>query len=221
MSKEIGKSKKGSLIVFEGIDGSGKSTQAQRIFKRLKGFELPVSIFKEPTYSEYGQIIRKLLSGEIPRQTPAEELDLFIKDRKEDVYKNILPALARGEIILLDRYYYSTIAYQGAMGIDTELIRQLNESFAPIPGLVLIFLIIAEKGLARIRTERAKGEDNYEKEGFLRKVDNIFRSLKDKQIKYIDSDRPLEEVNLNVDHVIDLFLKEEGWKIMSYPHLKQ
>lgn len=212
MTDSDNKTKQGTLIVFEGIDGSGKSTQAERSFNRLKNLGFPLCFFREPTDSIYGKIIRKILSGKIPRRTPEEELYLFLRDREEDVAQNIRPAMARGEIVLLDRYYYSTMAYQGAMGIDIEKIRAQNERFAPLADLVLVFLVSVEKGLARIREERAEQIDHYEKEDFLTHVDRIFRSFKDPQIRYIDAERPLKEVGAEVDRIIDLFLSENGWR---------
>lgn len=203
--------KQGVLIVFEGIDGSGKSTQAQRSFYRLESLGLPLSFFREPTDSIYGRVIRKILSGKVTRRSPEEELYLFLRDREEDVAQNIRPALGRGEIVLLDRYYYSTMAYQGSMGIDIEIIRAQNERFSPRPDLALVFLVSVEKGLARIRKERPEQIDHYEKEDFLDHVDRVFRSLKDPQIRHVDSEKPLNEVSANVDRIIDLFLAENGW----------
>lgn len=210
MEEVINRSKKGVLIVFEGIDGSGKTTQAARCFKRLKRSGLPVCVLREPTQGGYGMIIRSILLGQIPRKTPEEELDLFVRDRQEDVTLNIRPALNRGEIVLLDRYYYSTMAYQGAMGLDIEKIRAQNEVFSPLPDLVFIFIVSVEKGLERIRAVRAGGGDRYEKGVFLKKVDQIFRSLKDPQIRYIDGERPVKEVSREVDQIIDLFLAQRG-----------
>ena len=82
--------------------------------------------------------------------TPEEELALFLKDRRENVARNIRPALRAGRIVVLDRYYFSTIAYQGAKGLDPERIRRLNERFAPKPDLVFILDLGAGDGLARI-----------------------------------------------------------------------
>jgi dTMP kinase len=206
------RTKQGVLIVFEGIDGSGKTTQAVRCYERLRGQEFPVALLREPTDGRYGRIIRGILSGQIPRKIPSKELQLFMMDREEDVSLNIQPALHRGEIVLLDRYYYSTIAYQGAMGIDPEWIRAQNESFCPQPHLVFIFLVTVEKGLERIRKKRANGEDYYEKDEFLRKVDRLFRALRDTQIRFIESERRLSEVNEEVDSIIDVFLSEKGYQ---------
>lgn len=200
------KSERGILIDFEGIDGSGKTTQAEMILNHLSSQGIPVKLFREPTNGKYGIVIRDILSGRSPKRSPGEVLDLFIKDREENVALNIQPALKKKDVVLLDRYYYSTMAYQGALGIDVEEIRAKNESFAPKPDLVLIFLVRVEKALSRIRAGRENGTDNYERETFLVKVDKIFRSFKDSQIRYINGERPLLLVNQEVKGLIDAFL---------------
>lgn len=202
---------RGLLIDFEGIDGAGKSTQAEMTFRYLSSRGIMVRLLREPTKGHHGRMIREILSGRAPRGTPEEELELFIRDRMENVKKNIEPALSSGYIVLIDRYYYSTMAYQGALGLDVEGIRKRNESFAPRPDLVLIFLIPVEEGLARIRAERKKGTDGYEKESFLRKVDALFRSFKGPCIRFIDSQRPLNEVHEEVRVTVDSLLREKGY----------
>jgi dTMP kinase len=196
------------LIDFEGIDGSGKTTQAEMSLDHLSSQGIPAKLFREPTNGRYGIVIRDILSGRIPKRSPEEVLDLFIKDREENVTMNIQPALKKKEVVLLDRYYYSTMAYQGALGIDVEKIRTKNESFAPKPDRVLIFLVSVEKALSRIRAVRENGTDNYEKETFLIKVDKIFRSFKDPQIRFINSERPLLQVNQEVKDLIDNLISE-------------
>ena len=193
----------GMLIDFEGIDGSGKTTQAEMAHAHLLHQGIPVRLLREPTHGRYGKTIRDILSGCLPRRTPEEELDLFVKDRQEDVSENILPALSAGEVVLIDRYYYSTMAYQGAQGLDVEDIRSRNEAFAPKPDLVLIFLVSVEKGLARIKAVRENGTDHYEKEAFLKKVDAIFRSFRGPEIRFIDAEGPLLEVHGEVAQIIE------------------
>jgi dTMP kinase len=128
---------KGFLIVFEGIDGTGKSTQAEILMMKLRKMGYDVVYFREPSQSKWGrEIKRKALHPD--SLSPEEELDLFLKDRKENVEKNLKPALGRKKIVILDRYYFSTIAYQGAKGIDQERIRRMNEDFVVDPDLVMI-----------------------------------------------------------------------------------
>jgi dTMP kinase len=105
--------KPGLFIVLEGIDGCGKSTQVELLAKRLSRRGKKVVTLSEPTAGRWGQKIREAARHK-DSLSPAEELELFIKDRKEDIKNNIKPALESGQIVILDRYFYSTLAYQGA-----------------------------------------------------------------------------------------------------------
>jgi len=126
---------KGFLIVFEGIDGAGKSTQAEILMKTLQEKGFSVVYFREPSEGKWGREI-KMKAAHPDSLSPEEELELFLKDRKENVEKNLKPALRGKRIVLLDRYYFSTIAYQGAKGIDQERIKRMNEGFVVEPDLV-------------------------------------------------------------------------------------
>jgi dTMP kinase len=178
------KLKNGILIVFEGIDGSGKSTQARLLLKRLKGAGFEAVFFREPTMGPWGREIKRLaaLAGSL---TPEEELDLFLKDRRENVRLNLKPALEAGKVVVLDRYYFSTLAYQGAKGIDRRRIRGLHRAFVIIPDLVIILDIAADQGLARI-AERKTRDELFEREDYLAKVRKIFRSFRGRNIMHLD-----------------------------------
>ncbi|MCJ7581951.1 MAG: dTMP kinase [Candidatus Aminicenantes bacterium] len=192
--------KKGILIVFEGIDGSGKSTQVQILQKILLDKDLDVVILSEPSLSPWGQKIRKKAS--LPDSlTPEEELDLFVKDRKDNVQKNLKPALAKKKIILLDRYYFSTIAYQGAKGIDVERIRRINEQFAIPPDLVFILDVEAEKGLNRIQDRKNK-DLLFERQDFLVEVRKIFKSFLGDNIFHINSDNTPKEISDQISSIV-------------------
>lgn len=194
------KMKKGILIVFEGIDGSGKSTQVQILQKILLDKDLDVVILSEPSLSPWGQKIRKKAS--LPDSlTPEEELDLFVKDRKDNVQKNLKPALAKKKIILLDRYYFSTIAYQGAKGIDVERIRRINEQFAIPPDLVFILDVEAEKGLNRIQDRKNK-DLLFERQDFLVEVRKIFKSFLGDNIFHINSDNTPKEISDQISSIV-------------------
>ncbi|MBE0710800.1 MAG: dTMP kinase, partial [Candidatus Aminicenantes bacterium] len=123
------KLKKGLLVVLEGIDGSGKTTQARSLLRRLRYRGHKAAFFREPTRGRWGREIKRL-AARADSLTPAEELELFVKDRRDNVAKNLVPALGAGKVVVLDRYYFSTIAYQGAKGIDMGKIRRMNEAFA-------------------------------------------------------------------------------------------
>jgi len=175
--------KKGMLIVLEGIDGAGKSTQARLLLKKLRRLGVRAVCFREPSRGKWGREIKKrALDPE--SLTPEEELVLFQKDREENVKKNLKPALKNKKIVVLDRYYFSTIAYQGSKGINPAKIRIMNERFAPRPDLVFILDIGAKRGLERIQ-DRRKKDRLFEREDYLARVSQIFRSFRGRNIIHL------------------------------------
>jgi dTMP kinase len=199
------KLKKGVLIVLDGIDGTGKTTQAKRLLATLQKRGLDAVYFREPSDSRYGLAIKKkaTIAGSL---TPEEELDLFQKDRKENVEHNLKPALHQNKVIILDRYYFSTIAYQGARGFNPESIRRRNESFAVPADLVFILDVTPIKGLDRISIGRDKMEPHFEREDYLTKVREIFRSFEGDNIHHIDASRPEEEIYKDIERTVFDFL---------------
>lgn len=195
---------KGILIVFEGIDGSGKSTQAKLLQRKINERGFDVVCFQEPSKSKWGREIKRraLLSDSL---SPEEELELFLRDRRENVEKNLKPALDKKKVIILDRYYYSTISYQGARGIDPEKIKTINEQFAPKADLVFILDIDPKIGLERIKDRKQK-ERLFEREDYLIKVRKIFKSFKENNIKYINALRPIEEIQAEIEKVVFEYL---------------
>jgi dTMP kinase len=162
--------------------------------------------FCEPSDSRWGIAI-KTKAGIADSLKPEEELDLFIKDRKENVEKNLKPALLEKKVIVLDRYYFSTIAYQGARGIDPEKIRFQNESFAVIPDLVFILDIAPQKGLHRIAISREKIDLHFEREDYLVKVRKIFKDFEGENIQHIDASRPEEDISKDIEKIVLAYLK--------------
>jgi dTMP kinase len=143
------------LIAFEGIDGSGKSTQAAMLAATLKK-ETEVVLTKEPTDGPWGQKLRRSFVTE--RLAPEQELEAFVNDRREHVEALIRPALARGATVIIDRYYYSTVAYQGARGLDPAKVLEMNRAFAPKPDVVFIVDLDPRVALERIN-RRVGGRD--------------------------------------------------------------
>jgi dTMP kinase len=178
------KKRRGFLIVLEGIDGSGKTTQARSLLLRLRRRGRKAVFFREPTRGKWGREIKRkaATAGSL---TPEEELDLFVKDRRENVERNLKPALAEGKIVVLDRYYFSTIAYQGAKGIDPGRIRRLNETFAVKPDLVVILDVGARQGLSRIAGRKRK-DKLFEREDYLVRVAEIFRGFRGRAFLHLD-----------------------------------
>jgi len=186
------KLKKGLLIVLEGIDGSGKTTQARLLAGALRRAGLEALSFREPTRGRWGREIKEK-ARRPDSLTPEEELALFLKDREEDVARNILPSLRRKKAVVLDRYYYSTIAYQGAKGISRARIRCLNERFAPGPDLVFILDVDPGRGLGRIKG-RPKKEPLFERKEYLARVRRIFRSFRGRKFIHLDGTRDKKEI---------------------------
>ncbi len=176
----------GKLIVIEGIDGVGKSSQCQLIADYLVRKGYTVNLLKEPSDGSYGKEIRKL-AQEGRHSDPEDEYKLFILDRKDNVVNNILPSLNKGEIVVLDRYYFSTIAYQGALGLAPERIRKENEAFAPIPDLVLIMELSVDEAISRITEHRKEQTNLFETKDYLTQVKSFFDGFKEPYIVRIDS----------------------------------
>lgn len=186
---------KGVLVAFEGIDGSGKTTQAALLESWAKGQQLEVISTKEPTTGPFGMRIRN--SKFTQRLTPQEELECFVEDRKEHVAQLLLPALTRGALVIVDRYYYSSAAYQGARGLDPQVVLATNRAFAPVPDRVFLFDLDVAAGLQRVQT-RGLGQDLFETHEELTRARAIFNSLRDSHIVPIDATKPIAEVHAKV-----------------------
>jgi len=179
---------KSLFIVFEGIDGSGKTTTS----KRLKDFFIKKGMkthwLLEPSFdSKWGKKIRELanLKESIPIE---EELNYFIEDRKLDLKNNIIPALNSGEKVILDRYYYSNACYQGAKGMEIGTILKKNLEFSIVPDITFIIDVSVETALKRIKSNREETAILFEKEDYLKKVRENYLSLKSPEIKIINGE---------------------------------
>ncbi len=181
----------GWLVVVEGIDGAGKSTVLCKLAAHCAQRELPCVSSSEPTRGEWGMKLRRSMSER--RLSLAEELELFQKDRAEHVAQVIRPALAAGNIVLLDRYYLSTAAYQGARGADPAEILAANEKFAPQPDVVLLLDYDAAGGLERVRA-RGDTPNTFEEAEQLRAVRRIFLGLQRPFIRRVNAARTADEV---------------------------
>lgn len=192
---------KGLLIVFEGIDGTGKSTQLRLLAEELKKRGIPVLTTREPTNGPFGQKIRKLYLDR-NNCTPAEELDLFLEDRRQHVREVLNPALAEGQVVLCDRYYLSTAAYQGANGFDVAEIIEKNR-FAPPPDLALLFQAPPDLSISRITQDRGDILNDFEKAENLARVSEIFNTLNHPSIRKINAARSISAIR---DEILTLVL---------------
>jgi len=188
------------LVNLEGIDGCGKSTQSKLLLKKLEEEGEKVIILKEPTKRPHGQKLWDMLRGK-RKATNEEILELFVLDRIQHVEEKIQPALDVDTVVLMDRYYYSSMAYQVAGGIDVNVIRE-RHSFAPKPDIVLIFDLPVTVALERVRGHSEA--DEFEKEEHLEKVRKAYLNLEsDPLVKIVDSSRTPDDIFKDV------------WKLVS------
>jgi dTMP kinase len=189
----------GFLIAIEGIDGAGKTTQAAKVQERLQQRKLCVVKTKEPTTGKWGQMLRD--SAVTGRLSLEEELDAFVKDRREHVDALLNPELRKGSIVIVDRYYFSNMAYQGARGMDPEAIRTQNEEFTPEPDLLVILDLEPKTGLDRVRTRGDKA-NLFEETGALTKARAIFNGIKKPYSYRLDATQEPEKLT---DQIVHLF----------------
>jgi len=185
-------SRKGFLVVFEGIDGTGKSTQAAILAEAMRARGLNVLQSREPTQGAHGRRIREsAATGRLPAE---EELELFVQDRREHVATVLRPALDSGAFVIVDRYYLSTAAYQGARGLEPEAILRVNEAFAPTPDVAFLLEIGVSDGRRRIRSRGDGDGDLFEREDALGRVAAVFADLDRPYIARVDGNRPVTVV---------------------------
>lgn len=182
--------KKPLLIVFEGIDGSGKTSLSRMLLDDWQKKGLSVVLLREPSASPWGQKIRAIAQA-LDRIPIQEELAYFLEDRRWNVENCILPALANNRHVILDRYYYSTACYQGARGLDMAEIIRVNEAFAPRPDAVFIVDVDVDIALQRIRQNRETTVKLFEKREFLQPVRENYLKLKGEHIHVLDGSLPL------------------------------
>lgn len=189
-------STKGVFIVIEGIDGTGKSSQLKRLAQTLREYGAEVVETREPTEGPYGQEIRSLYQKRCT-VSPDQELHLFIKDRREHIKNLLEPSLRSGKIVLCDRYFLSTAAYQGAAGCDPDSIVAMHD-FAPEPDLAIIIEVDPLICIERITEKRGDALNDFEQLESLQKVDSIFKQMDLPYIERIDGSDSEEKVQKRI-----------------------
>jgi dTMP kinase len=181
--------KRGAFIVIEGLDGSGKTTQAKLLAARLSRSHRALYT-AEPTQGRIGTFIRdRCLYGERRLLTAVEAL-LFAADRVEHVENEIKPALAEGRLVISDRYVYSSLAYQGSAGLNIDWIDTINKH-ALKPDFAVLIDVSPETVLKRLNRKKSVME-NLETQ---RRVREIYLDFVDKgELVRIDGDKPEPEV---------------------------
>ena len=191
---------KGIFIVLDGLDGSGKSEMVRLLGSYISSNNKDCNVLatREPTDGKYGKEIRNILANEEdPKINGHNLLELFIKDRKDHLKKEIIPFLNRTDkgknIAICDRYYYSTIAFQATQGLDVKMLIEVNKWFLK-PDLALILDIKPETALERIKTRK---KEKFEQLGFMKKLRRRFLEmpkLLNDNIRIIDASKSKEEV---------------------------
>jgi dTMP kinase len=185
---------RGVLIALEGVDGAGKTTQALSLAATLARFGRRVLFTREPTAGPAGSRLRDYLAGKERHLSPVEELALFQADRRDHVENTIRPALARGWLVITDRYYYSSAAYQGALGLDPEAILSASEAFAPRPDLVVIFTLPLPLALARRLAARGGESQVSEAPAYLEQVAALYDTFQGPHLKRLNASEAAAQV---------------------------
>ena len=207
--KQMENKQRGRFIVFEGIDGAGKTTQIELLEKRLKENGRQVYRTAEPTESVSGGLLRDALSG-VSKRTACEMAALFTLDR---IFHNVNPVngirkmLEDGYDVICDRYYYSSMAYQGSE-TDAAWVRDMNLNCPEIlrPDVCIFLDLTPEQSMARIKGGRATQEiyENTEKLTAVRKkFFDVFEELKaTEHICIVDAYRSIEEIHEEIFSLI-------------------
>jgi dTMP kinase len=208
----------GLFITLEGVEGSGKTTQAAILGDALRREGRRVTVTHEPGGTRAGEAIRSIFLDPAVSLDVAAELLLVLADRAQHVREKLRPALAAGEIVISDRYSDSTIAYQGyGRGFDLKLLEDLNHlaSDTMRPDLTLVLDLQVETGLERTRARvrgATRGLDRFEGEAheFHRRVRNGFLEIaraEPDRVTVIDASRPLDQVRSDVLATVSALIK--------------
>ena len=195
---------KGFFICVEGLDGCGKTTQTKLLVRKLRKMGWDAVYTAEPSRGKIGQFIKKYcLHGE-KRTFPIVEALLFVADRFEHVEREVIPALNEGKIVVSDRYVYSSLAYQGATGLDLKWIEMINEH-AIRPDLAIFVDVEPEAVIKRLKPKKSVME-NLETQ---RKVREVYVKFVEKgELVRIDGNKSTKEVADDILKVVLRFLEK-------------
>jgi dTMP kinase len=197
--------KRGAFICIEGIDASGKTTQAHRLVRNLRRRGLDVVYTTEPSTGEIGKLIRDHVLNRKKRVPVAVEALLFAADRVDHVDKEIKPALQKGKIVICDRYVYSTLAYQGAADLDLNWIEQINH-FALVPDLAMFLDVSLEVVIGRMQSKSEKSV--METLQNQRRVCEVYlKMVKEGRLMRIDGNKPVNALAAEILRVGVEFLE--------------
>ena len=202
---------RGVLITVEGVEGSGKSTHCGRLAERLRARGLEVVLTSEPDGTALGAAVRALFETDGPPPTPLTQTFLFMAARQQHVNQVIRPALARGAVVISDRYADATVAYQGfGQGVDVQTIRDLNAlaTGGLLPDFTIVLDLDPATGMARIDDRTLDAFERMDlafhqrvREGYL----EIARAEKNRVV-VLKADQEKDALSADVARVVDEFL---------------
>ncbi len=204
---------KGLLITFEGIDGSGKTTQARLLYERLVSLGRTAHLLREPGGTAIGEKIRAiLLDATLNDMTPHTELFLYLAARSQITSSVISPALQRGEDVIMDRFVDSTVAYQGCargLGMDDTIRLNLLATGGLMPDMTFVIDCDPHTAFSRI----TDSFDRLESEGisFMQKVRDGFIALHDRfpeRVKVCEGDRSIEVISREVTQSVKVLIPD-------------
>ncbi len=211
---------KGVFVTFEGIEGSGKSTQIGLLADHLTASGRPVTLTREPGGTPIGDQVRKILLDPASKGLdPVAELLLYAASRAQHLREVVLPALEKGRVVLCDRFSDATLAYQGhGRGLDIDMIRALDRivTGGRRPDLTILLDIGAAAGLARARgrnsSRQLEHEGRFENEeaAFHRRVREGYLALAKEQperFRVVDASRSPAEVGQEIREIVDDMLR--------------
>lgn len=198
------KQRRGIFVCIEGLDGSGKTTHAHRLVRNLRRKRFDTIYTAEPSRGKIGRFIRSHILQRKKRVPRVVEALLFATDRVDHVENTIVPALERKKIVVSDRYFYSSLAYQGATGLDLKWIEEINR-FALQPDLAIYLDVPPEVVVKRMQRKKSVME-NVETQ---RRVEKVYlKFVENGMLVPVDGNRKKNEVTKKISTVVLDFLKK-------------
>ncbi|MBS7620547.1 dTMP kinase [Candidatus Bathyarchaeota archaeon] len=195
--------RQGFLICVEGLDGCGKTTQAKILMRKLRKIGYDAVYTAEPSRGKIGRFIKRYCLHGGKRVSSIVEALLFAADRYEHVEAEIIPALKNGKIVISDRYLYSSLAYQGAAGLNIEWIRRINEHAIP-PNLAIFIDVEPDTVIKRLKPKKSVME-NLETQRKVREV--YLKFVENGELVRVDGNKSKREVAKEVLSTVLDYLK--------------